>query len=129
MLKDSEAMATIAVKDMAAARKFYEGILGLERLDDEGEDAVVYRSGSSKVLVYVSQYAGTNQATAATWDVGGALDQLVKDLKAKGVAFEHYDLPGTRREGDIHYAGPVRVAWLKDPDGNILSLVSEQRGT
>lgn len=124
MLNDKEAMATIAVKDMAIARKFYEGTLGLERSGDEGEGEVAYKSGVSTVLVYVSQYAGTNQATTATWNVGDALDEIVKDLKGRGVTFEHYDLPGTRRVGDIHEAGPIRVAWLKDPDGNILSLVS-----
>ncbi|HVR44162.1 MAG TPA: VOC family protein [Thermoanaerobaculia bacterium] len=127
MLKDKPAMATIAVKDMTIARKFYEGTLGLERSENGSDDAVVYKSGDSRVLVYVSQYAGTNQATAASWEVGDGLDEIVKDLKGKGVRFEHYDLPETRREGDIHHAGPTRVAWLKDPDGNILSLFSENR--
>ena len=45
-------------------------------------------------------------------------------LKSKGISFEHYDLPGTTRAGDIHVAGNTRVAWFKDPDGNIHSLVS-----
>ena len=49
----------------------------------------------------------------------------MKALKAKGVAFEHYDLPDTTRKGDVHLAGKLKVAWLKDPDGNILALVSE----
>ena len=53
------------------------------------------------------------------------LDAIVRDLrKAKGVTFEHYDLPDTRREGDVHVSGETRVAWFKDPDGNILSLVN-----
>jgi catechol 2,3-dioxygenase-like lactoylglutathione lyase family enzyme len=126
MLNDKDAMATIAVKDLKAAKRFYEETLGLrpDGMDDDG--GVTYRSGNAHVLVYVSLYAGTNQATAATWNVGNALEETVKDLRAKGVTFEHYDdLPDTKREGDIHLAGPVRVAWLKDPDGNILALVSE----
>lgn len=121
---NKSAMATIAVRDMKTARRFYEGMLGLKSSAEADEGAIVYRSGNSNVLVYVSQYAGTNQATAATWDVGDALDEIVKDLKAKGARFEHYDLPGTKREGDIHQSGPVRNAWLKDPDGNILAFFS-----
>jgi hypothetical protein len=76
------------------------------------------------LFVYESQYAGTNQATAVTWVVGNNVDEEVKTLRAKGVAFEHYDLPGTVREGDVHVAGDIRVAWFKDPDGNIHSVVS-----
>lgn len=38
--------------------------------------------------------------------------------------FEHYDMPGMKREGDVHFAGDMRAAWFKDPDGNILSIVS-----
>jgi hypothetical protein len=74
--------------------------------------------------VYESQYAGTNKATAATWIVGADLEGLVRDLKAKGVTFEKYDLPGTTRQGDVHVAGKTKVAWFKDPDGNILSIVN-----
>lgn len=83
---------------------------------------LVYRSGRTQLLVYVSEYAGTNRATAATWNVGGAIDEIVRSLQSKGVRFEHYDLPDTRREGDIHVSGNLRLAWLKDPDGNILAL-------
>lgn len=123
MLGDNETMATIPVKNLAAARKFYEGTLGLKPVHTEGDQAVDYKSGESQVLVYQSQYAGTNKATAATWMVSD-IEQLVKDLKSKGVAFEHYDMPGVTRKGDIHVAGHLRNAWLKDPDGNILALVS-----
>lgn len=83
------------------------------------------KSGATSILVYESEFAGTNQATAATWIVGTDLDAIVATLKERGVTFEHYDFPGTTRMGDIHEAGNVRVAWLKDPDGNILSLVNE----
>lgn len=124
MLGGKEAMATIAVKDATAARKFYEGILGLKLVSDEMPEAQVYQSGKSNVLVYQSQYAGTNKASAATWPVGNDLEKVVQALKAKGVVFEHYDLPGVTRKGDIHVGGGTKAAWLKDPDGNILALVS-----
>jgi hypothetical protein len=59
-----------------------------------------------------------------TWEVGEHVEGVVRDLKAKGIAFEHYDLPGMKREGDIHIGGDMKVAWFKDPDGNILNVVS-----
>ena len=124
MLGDNDAQATIAVKNLTAARKFYEGTLRLKPVHTEGDQAVAYKSGNSQVLVYQSQFAGTNKATSATWMVGD-VEGLVKDLKAKGVAFEHYDMPGITRKGDIHVAGKLKNAWFKDPDGNILALVGK----
>jgi catechol 2,3-dioxygenase-like lactoylglutathione lyase family enzyme len=125
MLGNTDVMATIAVKDIDVASRFYEGTLGLKRIATEDGGAIVYTSGKSTVLVYVSQYAGTNRATAATWNLGEGLEGVVQALKAKGVTFEHYDLPGTTRKGDVHVAGKRKVAWLKDPDGNILALASD----
>ena len=123
MLGDNDAMATLAVRNLASARKFYEGTLGLKSVHAEGDQAITYKSGKSQLLVYQSQYAGTNTATAATWMVSD-IEGVVKDLKAKGITFEHYDMPGVTRKGDIHIGGPLKNAWFKDPDGNIIALVS-----
>src|SRR5688572_13565622 len=117
-------MATIAVKDAKVARKFYEGTLGLNPTPEQEPGVQAYKAGNATVLVYESQYAGTNKATAATWVVGADLETVVRDLRAKGVTFEKYDLPETTRQGDIHVSGKTKVAWLKDPDGNILSIVN-----
>jgi catechol 2,3-dioxygenase-like lactoylglutathione lyase family enzyme len=125
MLGDKEAIATIAVKGIPAARKFYEGILGLKSAGAEEPGVLSYKSGSSSVLVYESQYARTNKATAATWNVGHDMEKVVQALKTKGVAFEHYDFPGMTRKGDVHQTGKTKAAWFKDPDGNILALVGE----
>jgi catechol 2,3-dioxygenase-like lactoylglutathione lyase family enzyme len=124
MLQGKNAVATIPVRDVKVAKKFYEGILGLKPVSDEMPDAPVYQSGSSRILVYQSQYAGTNQATAATWGVDDDIEKIVPALKAKGVAFEHYDLPGMTHQGDVHVAAGLKAAWFRDPDGNILALVS-----
>jgi extradiol dioxygenase family protein len=124
MLADKNAMAAIAVKDIAVAKKFYEGTLGLKPSGVEGPGVKTYRSGNSVIVVYQSQFAGTNKATSATWGVGDEIEAIVRTLKNAGVAFEHYDLPGLRREGDIHFAGDFRAAWFKDPDGNILHINS-----
>jgi catechol 2,3-dioxygenase-like lactoylglutathione lyase family enzyme len=127
MLGERDVAATIAVKNLAAARDFYENTLGLQRVEMEGMDddagAAIYRSGSSAVLVYESAYAGTNQATAASWAGGDDFDVIVDALRDKGVTFEHYDdLPGTTREGDVHSMGNLKAVWFKDPDGNILNV-------
>ena len=83
---------------------------------------VVYRSGGSALCVYRSEFAGTNQGTAALWEVSD-VEGTVEELKAKGVTFEHYDdLPGLTRKGDVYRADGLEVAWFKDPDGNILSI-------
>jgi catechol 2,3-dioxygenase-like lactoylglutathione lyase family enzyme len=125
MLGDKEAIAMIAVKDVNAAAKFYEGTLGLSKLSSEDEEVITYRSGSSKLNVYRSQYAGSNKATSVMWNVGDELESIVAALKSKGVTFEHYDLPGLTLQGDVHTGGNMKVAWFKDPDGNILSIVSD----
>ena len=121
-LADREAMATIAVKDLTIARAFYEGKLGLKRVGPESSEAVTYESGHAQIVVYRSQYAGTNQATAATWGVGDELEAVMRTLRDAGISFEHYDLPGATREGDIHVFGDFRAAWFRDPDGNILHV-------
>jgi catechol 2,3-dioxygenase-like lactoylglutathione lyase family enzyme len=124
MLGNKDAAANIAVRNLETARKFYEGTLGLKQVGAEGDELIAYRSGNSTLLVYRSDYAGTNKATAATWTVGGEVESIAGALKAKGVTFEHYDMPGMARKGDVHVAGDMKVAWFKDPDGNILCIVS-----
>ena len=125
MLGTNEAMATIAVKDIAKAKSFYGDKLGLKPAGAEDEHGVVtYRSGSSTIVVYDSEFAGTNKATSATWGVGDEFESIVKSLQDAGVPFEHYDMPGLQRKGDIHFVDGFRGAWFKDPDGNILHINS-----
>ena len=123
-LGDIDAVATLAVKDLEVAGRFYRTTLGLTQVAAEGDEALVFKSGHTTIDVYRSKYAGTNKATALTWPVGKNIEDAVSALKAKGITFEHYDLPGTTREGDIHVAGDVKVAWFKDPDGNIISIIN-----
>jgi catechol 2,3-dioxygenase-like lactoylglutathione lyase family enzyme len=125
MLGKQDAVPTVAVKNLAAAKKFYEGTLGLKQLDTEGDEVVVYQTGKSRLNVYRSQYAGTNKATVVTWPVED-VEGEVRELKSKGVAFEHYDMPELKLKGDVHVAdgADFKVAWFKDPDGNIFSIVN-----
>ena len=125
MLGKFSSIATVAVKDLNAAKEFYGKTLGLDEVHAEGSEAVTYRTGASSLIVYRSQYAGTNQATACNWTVGDEIDAIVKTLEAKRVNFQQYDgLPGLTREGNIHVGGPMRIAWFKDPDGNIHALMN-----
>jgi len=121
MLGNRTAVANVAVKDLGVATKFYKDTLGLTPVHEEGHEVVVFRSGTSEINVYRSDYAGTNKATVVTWNVDNVKEE-VGDLKSKGIVFEHYDMPGMTREGDIHIAGDMKVAWFKDPDGNILNV-------
>jgi catechol 2,3-dioxygenase-like lactoylglutathione lyase family enzyme len=125
MLGEKEPIGTLAVKDLAVAKKFYQGTLGLKLEDETGAEAHTYRSGGARLIVYRSEFAGTNKATALNFIVGDDIDKLVKGLRDRGVTFEHYDgMPEVKRDGDIHIAGPMRIAWFKDPDGNILCLMN-----
>ena len=124
MLRDTDAIANLAVKDLTRAKEFYEGVLGFEPVGREGDELIVYRSGKTTFNVYRSKEAGTNKATAVTWVVGDKVHDVVQALKGKGVTFEHYDMPGLTLEGDVHVGYGMHVAWFKDPDGNILNIVS-----
>lgn len=124
VLTESDAVANLAVRDLKLAKHFYEEVLGFEPVGHEGDELIAYRSGKTVFNVYRSEYAGTNRATAMTWAVGDRIEDVVEALRAKGIAFEHYDLPGLRRDGDLHVAGDMKVAWFKDPDGNILNVVT-----
>jgi catechol 2,3-dioxygenase-like lactoylglutathione lyase family enzyme len=124
LLGDKDVNANIAVRDLDIARRFYEETLGLTPVGETSGELITFRSGSSMLNVYRSEYAGTNQATAVTWEVGNDIEGVVDALKGKGITFERYEMPGITREGDIHLAGDMKVAWFKDPDGNILNLAS-----
>ena len=121
MLGNKDAAANIAVRDLETARAFYENLLGLTPVAAEGGELIVFKSGNSTINVYRSQFAGTNKATAVTWEVDD-VEGVARALKSKGVVFEHYDMPGMTRTGDVHVGGDMKVAWFKDPDGNILNI-------
>ena len=115
--------ATVCVADMDRSRKFYEGKLELPIVQDMGE-AVVYGAGEgSSLLVYASsEHAGKATATVATWSVED-VEGLVDELTARGVEFARYGDPTPTDERGIHRGevGPP-LAWMRDPDGNIIAL-------
>jgi len=122
MLGENDAIPDLAVKDLEVARRFYADKLGLKPAGMEDDQMIMFQSGNSRVNVYTSYFAGTNQATAVTWAVADVHAE-VASLKAKGITFEHYDMPGVTRRDDVHLTGSSKAAWFKDPDGNIIALV------
>ncbi len=124
MLPSKTVQATIAVKDLARARDFYELKLGFVQAESQPDVYVSYHSGNANFLVYKSEFAGGYKATVATWDAGSDTESLVADLKAAGIEFEDYgDMPDSTRQGDLYISGDMKMAWFKDPDGNILCVV------
>ena len=124
IIADIDAQPTVAVKSLERARAFYGEVLGLKPVGPNQPSVQAYLAGRTVLVVYESQFAGTNQGTAITWPVGSRFDQAIGELQAKGVSFEHYDLPGLTRNGDVHEAGGMKLAWIKDPDGNIIHIGS-----
>ena len=123
MLGKADATPMIAVKDLDRARKFYEETLGLEAKEEMEGEVLTVQSGRTPITVYKSEFAGTNKATALTFEVDD-LQSEVQELKDKGIFFEKYDLEGLTPKGDFYEGeGGFKTAWFKDPDGNILSLV------
>jgi predicted lactoylglutathione lyase len=123
MLGEKNAAAVLAVKDLSAAKKFYEETIGMKPMPGPDPGGQLYKSGESMIYIYPSQFAGSNQATALTWAVGDDFSDIVRGLTEKGVKFEHYDMPGMTLEGDVHKMGDMSGVWFKDPDGNILNVI------
>jgi catechol 2,3-dioxygenase-like lactoylglutathione lyase family enzyme len=127
MLANQNVAINIAVKDVSVARRFYGETLGLKASGQQGDGLAAFKSGETLLYVYKSEFAGSNKATACTWQAGTEFEAIVAGLRGKGVVFEHYNgLPGMRLENDVHIAtdGSHRIVWFKDPDGNILSVVN-----
>jgi catechol 2,3-dioxygenase-like lactoylglutathione lyase family enzyme len=121
MLDSATSHGTIAVSDIERAKAFYGGTLGL-KVNEERSDGVTYATANGGwFLVYPTQFAGTAQSTAMTFEVAD-LDTAMKELRAAGVTFEEYDFPDLKTVDGIAEIQGERAAWFKDPDGNILAI-------
>jgi len=116
--------AIVAVSDIERARRFYSDTLGLELMEEGMEGVLVYKTGTTHLVVYPSEFSGTNRANAVVWDCGADIDAIAADLRSKGVKFEQYEMEGVTYKDGIHDAGGFKMVWFKDPDGNILHLNS-----
>jgi predicted enzyme related to lactoylglutathione lyase len=125
MLNDSAAMPNIAVKDIEVAKKFYGETLGLQIQREDPSGRTMYKTGSTALFIYESEFAGTNKADYVAWEVGDDFTKIMAKLKSVNVVFEHYNMPGIRILNDIHVIGEMGVVWFKDPDGNIISIAGK----
>jgi catechol-2,3-dioxygenase len=122
MLQNSPMYAYLPAKDIARARRFYEGTLGF-RPKRETEAGVVYEfAGGTACFLYPTPNAGTSKASQAFWQVT-EIEREVAELKAKGVVFETYDMPGAPMKDGIATTGASKAAWFKDTEGNILAII------
>ena len=123
MLSDSKVEANIPAGDLKRARDFYADKLGLTPTREFGEEALAYTTaGGTTFNVYRTEFAGQAGHTIAQLHVSD-IESEVHDLKAKGVTFEVYDMPGVEWNGEIaSIEGMGRAAWFKDSEGNILCI-------
>jgi predicted enzyme related to lactoylglutathione lyase len=122
MLQQSKMYAYLPAKDVARARRFYEGKLGLEPGPEIAGGVTYEFGGGTACFLYPTPNAGTSKASQAFFSVDD-VEREVEELKSKGIEFEHYDMPGMKMQGDIMTAGGAKTAWFKDTEGNILAIV------
>lgn len=127
MLAGARIMAIVPTADLARAKAFYGGTLGLAdtNLPTPGPQ-VIYRCGGGTLLeVYGRPVAGEAEHTLASWEVSD-MGAAVDELRNRGVHFEEYDLPEVKTVDGISATGDLREAWFRDPDGNILRIHSHE---
>jgi predicted enzyme related to lactoylglutathione lyase len=124
MLKNSKAFSGFSSGDISRAKQFYSEILGLDVSESHGL-LTLRLAGSSNVLIYPKPNHVPATFTVLNFPVAD-VDQMVDELTKRGVRFEHYDLPNlkTDKKGIMRGNGPT-IAWFKDPDGNILSVIEQ----
>jgi catechol 2,3-dioxygenase-like lactoylglutathione lyase family enzyme len=125
MFDDLTIMPTLPVKNIERAKKFYSEKLGLKAEEELPTGVVVFKVNKSSLLLYTSQYAGTAQNTAATFETNN-LDRDMSELRNKGVVFEDYDMGDLKTVNGVASTGDIKSAWFKDTEGNIIALT--QRG-
>ena len=114
---------TLPASDIERARAWYASIMQLEPVEVTPQGDLWYAGENGRFMVYASQFAGTNQATAAAFGVAD-VEATVAELRARGAVFESYDFGDDLRTVDGIFTTPDgdRLAWLKDSEGNILNI-------
>ena len=125
MLADSPVMASLPASDIDRAKAFYQEKLGLKQIREDDDGNAYYEAGGREFLLYASQFAGTNQATAAAFRVDDCA-KMVAGLKGSGVVFEEYDFGEFKTVDSMLTLPDGSVgAWFRDSEGNILGLFQE----
>jgi predicted enzyme related to lactoylglutathione lyase len=115
--------ATLPASDIERAKAWYASVLRLEPTEITESGDVWYEIGGTRLMLYPSQFAGTNQATAVNIRVDD-VEASVADLKARGAVFESYDFGDVFRtvDGIATSATGAKMAWMKDSEGNLVSI-------
>ena len=128
MLNDSTVTANIPAADLDRARRFYADTLGLTPADENPGGLVYTTAGGTSFYLYETEYAGQAGHTIAQWHVADVSAE-VEALKANGITFERYDMPGVTWQGDIAFAADMgHAAWFKDSEGNIMCIDDASTG-
>ena len=120
MLADYPIHATLPATDLERAKRFYTEKLGLTA-ESEAPEGVFYRSGDTRFLVFPSGGTASGTHTQLNWTVND-IEAEVAALKARGVIFEAYNFPSLSTINGVATMGPVKIAWMKDSEGNLLSV-------
>ena len=119
-LAQGKVATRLPVQDLERARAFYEEKLGLEAAE-ERPGGLLYRCGGTEFALFESAGAATGDHTQMGWEVED-IEAVVDELRGRGVVFEEYDLPGLKTVDGVAEFDGVRVAWLKDSEGNLLAI-------
>lgn len=121
MFADRTATTMLPATDVARAIAWYRDKLGISPAG-ESEYGANYDMGGTRVFLYPTAFAGTAQHTLLSFDSPDLLAEM-QTLRARGVEFLDYDLPGIKTENGVASFGAVKNAWAKDSEGNILGFV------
>lgn len=128
MLNDSRVTANVPASDLDRARRFYADVLGLTPVDENPGGLMFRTNGGTAFFLYQTEYAGQAGHTIAQWHVDDVADE-VRALTAKGLEFEHYDMPGVSWDGHVaSIEGMGNAAWFKDSEGNIMCIDDASSG-
>ncbi len=122
MLQTSPMYAYIPAKDLARARRFYEEKVGLTPKGEVGGGVIYEFAQGTRCFLYPTPNAGTSKASQAFWQVDD-IEREVGELKARGVTFEEYDIPGGKPLNSIYTGGGAKSAWFKDTEGNTMAII------
>jgi catechol 2,3-dioxygenase-like lactoylglutathione lyase family enzyme len=124
MLQSAPLYAYIPAKDVARARRFYEQKLGFKPGRELAGGVTYEFGGGTACCLYPTPNGGTSQASQAFWQVSD-IEREVAELKARGVEFESYDMPGEKSPSGVITAGGAKAAWFKDSEGNIMAIIQD----
>jgi catechol 2,3-dioxygenase-like lactoylglutathione lyase family enzyme len=122
MLGSSRMTTMLPVTDLDRARAFYEGKLGLAPEGQRPDGKFLYRLAGGGLLALFPRAEPTRaEHTAVSFEVPD-VERAVRDLKARGVVFQDYDLPGLKTVNAVCVLGSEKAAWFLDPEGNTLCI-------